>query len=75
MTDALNLSASDLLAHAAYIVSGDEPATTTGGAIRNDPHLNNSQKSALLGVYASLVNATPHKQPSTVDPVVRGTSE
>jgi transcriptional regulator with XRE-family HTH domain len=55
LAEALNLSTSDLLAHAADIVTDEEPATNTEGAIRNDPFLNDSQKSALLAVYRSMV--------------------
>jgi transcriptional regulator with XRE-family HTH domain len=64
LAEALNLSVSGLLAHAADIVSGEGPPTTTRGAIRNDPHLNDSQKSALLAVYASMI--------TQVNPVDRG---
>jgi hypothetical protein len=46
----------DLLAHAADIASGEEPSTTTEGAIRSDPLLNDAQKSALLAVYRSMVD-------------------
>jgi transcriptional regulator with XRE-family HTH domain len=56
LAGALNLSVSDLLAHAADIASGGEPTTTTEGAIRGDPYLNEAQKSALLAVYASMVD-------------------
>jgi transcriptional regulator with XRE-family HTH domain len=52
---ALNLSVSDLLAHAADIDADDVPTTTTPGAIRNDPLLNETQKGALLAVYRSMV--------------------
>jgi transcriptional regulator with XRE-family HTH domain len=54
---ALNLSTSDLLAHAADIASDEQAATTTEGAIRNDPLLNAAQKGALLAVYRSMVDA------------------
>lgn len=64
LAEALNLSTSDLLAHAADIVSDDAPATTTEGAIRNDPLLNDSQKSALLAVYRSMAEA-PDARSST----------
>ena len=56
LAEALNLSVSDLLAHAADIVSDEESVTTTEGAIRNDPQLNEAQKSALLAVYRSMVD-------------------
>jgi transcriptional regulator with XRE-family HTH domain len=55
LAEALNLSVGDLLAHAADIVNGDEPVSTTESSIRNDPHLNDEQKGALLAVYASMV--------------------
>jgi transcriptional regulator with XRE-family HTH domain len=60
---ALNLSASDLLAHAADIASDEVPAATTSAAIRNDPLLNNEQKSALLAVYRSMVDSAPPEGP------------
>jgi transcriptional regulator with XRE-family HTH domain len=59
LAEALNLSTSDLLAHAADIVTDEEPATNAEGAIRNDPLLNDAQKSALLAVYRSMVDAAP----------------
>jgi transcriptional regulator with XRE-family HTH domain len=59
LAEALNLSTSDLLAHAADIASDEESATTTEGAIRNDPLLNETQKGALLAVYRSMVTADP----------------
>jgi transcriptional regulator with XRE-family HTH domain len=74
LAEALNLSVSDLLAHAADIVSEEEPTTTTQGAIRNDPLLNDAQKSALLAVYASMVSAVPDEQ-GTGGPVVRNATE
>jgi transcriptional regulator with XRE-family HTH domain len=67
LAEALNLSTSDLLAHAADIVT-DETAsagTTTEGAIRTDPLLNEAQKSALLAVYRSMVDAAPDAASST----------
>jgi transcriptional regulator with XRE-family HTH domain len=65
LAEALNLSTSDLLAHAADIVTDEESATTTQGAIRTDPLLNESQKSALLAVYRSMVDAAPDAGSST----------
>jgi transcriptional regulator with XRE-family HTH domain len=65
LAEALNLSTSDLLAHAADIVTDEESATTTEGAIRNDPFLNDTQKSALLAVYRSMVDAAPDRGSST----------
>jgi transcriptional regulator with XRE-family HTH domain len=56
LAEALNLSTSDLLAYAADIASDDQATTTTEGAIRNDPLLNDVQKSALLAVYRSMVD-------------------
>ncbi len=55
LAQALNLSVGDLLAHAADIVTGEETPSTTEASIRRDPRLNDSQKSALLAVYASMV--------------------
>ena len=65
LAEALNLSTSDLLAHAADIVTDEEASTTTEGAIRTDPLLNESQKSALLAVYRSMVDAAPDTGSST----------
>jgi transcriptional regulator with XRE-family HTH domain len=65
LAEALNLSTSDLLAHAADIVSDEGSATTTEGAIRSDPLLNDVQKSALLAVYRSMVNIAPDTGPPT----------
>jgi transcriptional regulator with XRE-family HTH domain len=56
LAQALNLSVGDLLAHAADIVTGEEQASTTESSIRRDPRLNDSQKSALLAVYAAMVS-------------------
>jgi transcriptional regulator with XRE-family HTH domain len=68
LAEALNLSVSDLLAHAADIASGEERATTTRAAILNDPHLNDTQKSALLAVYHSMVDAVSDEEPAAKDP-------
>jgi transcriptional regulator with XRE-family HTH domain len=65
LAEALNLSTSDLLAHAADIASDEESATTAESAIRNDPLLNETQKGALLAVYRSMVNAAPAPAPSS----------
>jgi transcriptional regulator with XRE-family HTH domain len=59
LAEALNLSVRDLLAHAADIASSEEATTTTEGAIRGDPLLNDAQKSALLAVYRSMVDVGP----------------
>jgi transcriptional regulator with XRE-family HTH domain len=56
LAQALNLSVGDLLAHAADIVTGEDAPSTTDASIRRDPRLNDSQKSALLAVYASMVS-------------------
>jgi transcriptional regulator with XRE-family HTH domain len=55
LAEALNLSVSDLLAHAADIDSDEVPTTTTQAAIRSDPRLTETQKRALLAVYRSMV--------------------
>jgi transcriptional regulator with XRE-family HTH domain len=72
LAEALNLSTSDLLAHAADIVTDEESATTTEGAIRNDPLLNDTQKSALLAVYRSMVDSMAD---STADSTADGHSD
>jgi transcriptional regulator with XRE-family HTH domain len=59
LAEALNLSVSDLLAHAADIDGDDTPTTSTPAAISNDPLLNESQKRALLAVYRSMVDTAP----------------
>jgi len=66
LAQALNLSVGDLLAHAADIVTGEDAPSTTEASIRRDPRLNNSQKSALLAVYASMVSESG----PPADPVV-----
>ena len=53
---ALNLSVGDLLAHAADIVTGDDQHSGTESSIRRDPRLSDTQKSALLAVYSSMVS-------------------
>ena len=59
LAEALDLSVSDLLAHAADIDSDEASTTTTPAAIRNDPLLSETQKSALLAVYRSMVDPAP----------------
>jgi transcriptional regulator with XRE-family HTH domain len=59
LAEALNLSTSDLLAQAADIASEEQPTSSTEGAIRNDPLLNEAQRNALLAVYRSMVDAAP----------------
>ena len=60
IADALELSAEELLAHAAGI-AGDDPDDGRGhksgveGAIRADGRLSTAQKSALITVYRSMV--------------------
>jgi transcriptional regulator with XRE-family HTH domain len=66
LAEALNLSTSDLLAHAADIASDEQAATTTEGAIRNDPLLNAAQKGALLAVYRSMVEGSAADGPGAV---------
>jgi transcriptional regulator with XRE-family HTH domain len=55
LAQALNLSVGEMLAHAADIVTGEESTSTTESSIRTDPDLSDSQKSALLAVYRSMV--------------------
>jgi transcriptional regulator with XRE-family HTH domain len=54
LAEALNLSVSDLLSHAAGVTPKEATTTTTEAAIRSDPRLDDAQKSALLAVYASM---------------------
>jgi transcriptional regulator with XRE-family HTH domain len=75
LAQALNLSTSDLLAHAADIVSDEQATTTTEGAIRNDPFLNDSQKSALLAVYRSMVGTAPDAGSSTEGEAAAGPAQ
>jgi transcriptional regulator with XRE-family HTH domain len=73
---ALNLSVSDLLAHAADIASDGDLAATTSSAIRNDPLLTDEQKSALLAVYRSMVDpARAGGPPPTSRPATRRTTK
>jgi transcriptional regulator with XRE-family HTH domain len=58
LAEALNVSVTDLLAHAANVVSPENEDTTTEQAIRKDQRLDDAQKTALLAVYASMVNST-----------------
>ena len=59
LAEALHLSTSDLLAQAADIAADEQPTTSTEGAIRNDPLLNEAQRNALLAVYRSMVDSAP----------------
>jgi transcriptional regulator with XRE-family HTH domain len=57
---ALDMSAETLFAHAAGLSGEDAeptPVVDTESAIRNDPHLDASQKEALLAVYRSFREA------------------
>ncbi len=69
LAQALNLSVGEMLAHAADIVTGDEPTSTTESSIRTDPDLSDSQKSALLAVYRSMVTESgrDRRGPETTD--------
>jgi transcriptional regulator with XRE-family HTH domain len=60
LAEALNLSVSELLAQAANVVSSQDELLTTEQAIRIDPRLSDSQKSALLAVYASMIDSASH---------------
>lgn len=76
LAQALNLSVGDLLAHAADIVTGEDQASTTEASIRRDPRLNDSQKSALLAVYSSMVATTPDPSaPADAHPTEEGDDE
>jgi transcriptional regulator with XRE-family HTH domain len=70
LAQALNLSVGEMLAHAADIVTGDEPTSTTESSIRTDPDLSDSQKSALLAVYRSMVHESGRARqgPDTTEP-------
>jgi transcriptional regulator with XRE-family HTH domain len=58
LAEALDLSVGEMLAHAAGIDPEEDPSATTESAIRNDPLLDDGQKSALLAVYASMTGVT-----------------
>jgi transcriptional regulator with XRE-family HTH domain len=79
LAQALNLSVGDMLAHAADVVTGEKPASTTESSIRADPDLSDSQKSALLAVYRSMVSESGRSTatgPRTgEDPGVHSTDE
>jgi transcriptional regulator with XRE-family HTH domain len=62
LAQALNLSVEDALAQAAG-VTGDEGAGDTEAAIRSDPRLDQSQKSALLAVYRSMTATSGSADP------------
>ena len=75
LAEALNLSVSDLLSHAAGVAPEDAAASTAEAAIRSDPRLDDGQKSALLAVYASMTREQgttstdgDGTRPSTADP-------
>ena len=57
LAEALNLSTSDLLAHAADIATDEESATHHRGGHPQRPVAQRRQKSALLAVYRSMVDA------------------
>ncbi len=65
LAEALNLSVSEFLAHAANIVSSQDEVPSTEQAIRVDPRLSDTQKSALLAVYASMVDTAPGVEPAS----------
>jgi transcriptional regulator with XRE-family HTH domain len=58
LAESLQLSTEALLAQAAG-VKGDPPGVDTEDAIRADPKLDSSQKSALLTVYRSMIGNRP----------------
>ena len=59
LAEALDVSAEELLAHAAGLGDDPAPELSTEAAIRSDPRLDPSQKSALLAVYRSMVGQAP----------------
>ncbi len=59
LAEALDLSVGEMLAQAAGIGSEEETTTTTESAIRADTRLDDGQKSALLAVYASMIDTAP----------------
>lgn len=69
LADALELSAEDLLAHAAGLGEGPGSARSTEAAIRSDPRLTPSQKQALLAVYRAMVGGSDNAAgPATPTP-------
>jgi transcriptional regulator with XRE-family HTH domain len=62
LAQALNLSVEEALAQAAG-VTGDDGAGDTEAAIRSDPRLDQSQKSALLAVYRSMTQTSGAANP------------
>jgi transcriptional regulator with XRE-family HTH domain len=67
LAEALNLSAESLLVQAAGLTGEEEVASRTDLAIRHDPRLSESQKSALLAVYRSMVDDTAGASDDPVD--------
>jgi len=59
LAGALGVSPEDLLAHAAGIDVEPPNERGTEAAVRSDPRLNESQKSALLAVYRSMTDGEP----------------
>lgn len=56
LAESLHISTEELLAQAAGVDGEQSPESHTENAIREDPKLSSSQKSALLAVYRSMVN-------------------
>jgi transcriptional regulator with XRE-family HTH domain len=65
LAEALELSAEDLLVHAAGLSDDGGGQHSTEAAIRSDPRLDASQKSALLAVYRSMVGHPSEREHST----------
>jgi transcriptional regulator with XRE-family HTH domain len=63
LAQALNLSVEELLAQAAGVAGDDVSPGTTEAAIRSDPQLDQSQKSALLAVYRSMIETSGRPGP------------
>jgi len=68
LAQALGLSVEDVLAQAAGVTGDATPEGGTEAAIRSDPKLDQSQKSALLAVYRSMVDGASQTATSTTKP-------
>ncbi len=67
IADALQLSAEELLAQAAGISDDGGSKVTVESAVRADPKLSTSQKSALITVYRSMVGESAPDGPDGPD--------
>ncbi len=73
IANALNVSAESLLAQAGLLEELDGSASTTEDAIQHDPRLTPEQRTALVAVYRSYIEANDAKKPRATQ--ARGSSK